>query len=165
MDLTNKAWYRDNTGLYFEIELGPHTNNTYTQYFFGGFLRDTQFKLADAVLDIQHLLQSSEEIVSTEVTDFELDNQILAAGGSIPDNSLIRTGFFNADTSHYVSFNFQTNLDETMAGLYQVRFKVTTNQGRVFAYTFRIKITQTVADFIGHRDGFKEGSGQLHGII
>lgn len=165
INITNKAWSRDNEGLYFTIELGPHTNNSYSVYPRGGFFGDVDFKLVDIGLNFKDQLQANEQIVAVDKISFELDDQILAAGGSIAGNTLVRTGFINSGENHYAIIQFIENLDETMEGIYAIKYKVTTDQGRVYANKFRIKIIKTIANFHSERDNFVTARGQLHGII
>jgi hypothetical protein len=52
-----------------------------------------------------------------------------------------------------------------MDGIYTMRYKFTTNEGRIFANSFRIKIISTVSNFTGHRDSFKTTGGVLQDIL
>ena len=165
MDLTNKAWYNDNDGLYFLIELGPHTNNQYSQYNFGGSANDTKFVGNDCTINVNNLLGNAETISSVQVLSFDLDTQLLAAGATLAGNSIVRVGFVNLTESNFISFTFLEGLDESMDGIYTMRYKFTTNEGRIFANSFRIKIISTVSNFTGHRDSFKTTGGVLQDIL
>jgi hypothetical protein len=71
----------------------------------------------------------------------------------------------NTLDGHFISFTFQEGLDESMDGIYTMRYKFTTNEGRIFANSFRIKIISTVSNFTGHRDSFKTTGGVLQDIL
>lgn len=165
IDTTNTAWGRDRTGLYFVIELGPHNNNTYTQYPFGGSVDDMKFRMVDLAINYRDQLATGENITDCAKVSFELDDQVIAAGGSIPGGTFVRSGFTNEGDNHFAIFQFIEVLDETMAGTYQFRYRVNTNLGRQYAGTFRIKIIKSPDSFHSERDNFTLAQGELHGII
>lgn len=165
IDVTNKAWGRDRQGLYFVIELGPHNNNVYSDYFYGGSVDDMKFRMVDLAINYRDQLQAGEQITAVEKISFELDDLVINAGGSIPGGSFARLGYTNTGDEHYAIIQFIEVLDETMAGTYQFKYRVQTNQGRQYANTFRIKIIKSPDDFASIRDNFALSQGQLHGII